>query len=72
MAKPPLSIENSTLFKQGFKLGEVEGKKAHGIELLGWLYKKYLRPEVIRDSPEGKAILQLARELSEKIKNDQS
>lgn len=50
----------------GYKEGKIDTRK----EVLGWLEEKYMDKEIARKSPEGEAILKLAKELSELMKVD--
>ena len=55
-------------FDLGFKRGSQVTKDDVRQEVLTYLEQQYMRPTVERGSVEGKAILELARELTEYLK----
>jgi hypothetical protein len=55
-------------FLKGLNQGREEGKKQTRKDVLDWLENEYLKPEIVRETPEAKAILTLANELSKFLK----
>lgn len=53
-----------------YERGVLDGRRVARVEILTILENKYLNPDIRpdRDSPEGRAILQLAREVAEEFK----
>lgn len=58
-------------FQRGLLDGVRQGKAERLKEVLDWLEREYLKPEVARGSERGEAVLQLARELSQAVRSGQ-
>lgn len=57
-------------FQRGLDQGREEGNKQAYKDILDFLEGKYLHPRITRESTEGKAILKIAREVAQKMRNE--
>ncbi len=55
-------------FLKGLNQGREEGRKETRRDVLDWLEREYMAPEIVRDTLEAKAILTVANELSKFLK----
>ena len=53
-----------------FDAGRQEGRRQTKAEVLGFLQSRYMHPSLDTSTPEAKAILKLAKEISTQIKQE--